>query len=80
MTDVLAAGKLRKMKTELAEPVQYRLPLGESDLPMNELLGQQLQLSYNGQINCIACDRKTSKSFSQGYCYPCFKRLAQCDS
>ena len=31
-------------------------------------------------INCIHCGRKTSKSFNQGYCYPCFKRLAQCDS
>ena len=80
MSEVLAAGNGRKMKTELADPVQYRLPLGESDLPMNSLLGQQLGLSFNGQINCIACDRKTNKSFNQGYCYPCFKRLAQCDS
>lgn len=80
MPEVLATGKLRKMKTELAEQVQYQLPLGETDLPMNQLLGQQLSLSYSGQINCIACDRKTNKSFSQGYCYPCFKRLAQCDS
>ena len=80
MTELLAAGKLRKMKTELAEQVQYHLPLGETELPMNGLLGQQLRLSYTGQINCIACDRKTNKSFSQGYCYPCFKRLAQCDS
>jgi uncharacterized protein DUF2797 len=80
VTDTIAAGKLRKMKTELGEQVQYQLPLGETDLPMNPLIGQQLGLSFNGQINCIACDRKTSKSFSQGYCYPCFKRLAQCDS
>ena len=80
MTEELAKGKLRKMKTELAEQVQYRLPLGDTELPMNGQLGQQLRLSYSGQINCIACDRKTSKSFSQGYCYPCFKRLAQCDS
>ncbi len=80
MSEVLAAGKLRKMKTELAAPVQYRLPLGDAELPMNDLLGQHLRLSHSGQINCIACDRKTSKSFNQGYCYPCFKRLAQCDS
>lgn len=80
MTEVLATGAVRKMKTGLAEQVQYRLPLGEHEVPMNALIGQQLQLSYEGQINCIACERKTSKSFSQGYCYPCFRRLAQCDS
>ena len=80
MADVLAAGAVRKMKTELGEQVSYVLPLGDSDLPMNPLLGKSLQLQYEGQINCVACDRKTSKSFSQGYCYPCFRRLAQCDT
>lgn len=80
MADVLAAGAVRKMKTELGEKVSYRLPLGDSELPMNPLLGKTLQLQHQGLINCIACDRKTNKSFSQGYCYPCFKRLAQCDS
>ena len=80
MASELAAGAVRKMKTELGEQVSYALPLGDTDLPMNALLGSTLQLSYNGQINCIACDRKTNKSFSQGYCYPCFKRLAQCDT
>jgi Protein of unknown function (DUF2797) len=80
LADVLAAGAVRKMKTELGEQVTYRLPLGDSELPMNPLLGKTLQLQHQGLINCIACDRKTNKSFSQGYCYPCFKRLAQCDS
>ncbi len=47
---------------------------------MNPLLGQPLQLRYEGVINCVACGRKSSKSFNQGYCYPCFRRLAQCDS
>jgi len=53
--------------------------LGEHEVPVNQYLGRQLQLDYLGAINCIHCDRKTNKSFSQGYCYPCFKRLAQCD-
>jgi hypothetical protein len=47
---------------------------------MNPLLGRQLSLDYLGKINCIHCGRDTRKSFSQGYCYPCFTRLAQCDS
>ncbi|TXS93061.1 DUF2797 domain-containing protein [Parahaliea maris] len=68
------------MKTALESPVQYQMVLGDHLEPLNNLLGQALRLDYQGQINCIHCDRKTSKSFSQGYCYPCFKRLAQCDS
>jgi hypothetical protein len=76
----LAAGNVRKMKTSLAQPVQYTMLLGEQEIPLNAHLGQSLRLEYAGQINCIHCDRKTSKSFNQGYCYPCFRRLAQCDS
>ncbi len=80
MAKLLGEGQLRKMVTSAESTVQYELPLGDSRVPMNELIGSQLSLDYRGQINCIHCDRKTSKSFSQGYCYPCFKRLAQCDS
>ncbi|MDH3948422.1 MAG: DUF2797 domain-containing protein, partial [Gammaproteobacteria bacterium] len=47
---------------------------------MNSLIGNSISLSFLGEINCIACGRKTNKSFSQGFCYPCFQSLAQCDS
>lgn len=80
VTEILGAGNVRKMKTALEEPVQYHMLLGDVEVPLNQYLGRQLQLDYQGVINCIHCDRKTSKSFNQGYCYPCFKRLAQCDS
>ncbi|MEQ9465111.1 MAG: DUF2797 domain-containing protein [Haliea sp.] len=76
----LARGALRKMKTRLQSPVSYEMVLGEARVPLNALLGQSLQLEFLGAINCIHCDRATSKSFNQGYCYPCFRRLAQCDS
>jgi len=76
----VAAGAVRKMKTELADPVSYTMLLGDREIPLNQYLGKHLVLEYDGRINCIHCDRKTSKSFNQGYCYPCFKRLAQCDS
>jgi hypothetical protein len=80
LTEVLASGPVRKMKTELADPVQYTMLLGDNEIPLNQYLGQSLQLQYSGVINCIHCGRKTAKSFNQGYCYPCFRRLAQCDS
>lgn len=80
MATNLASGTVRKMRTELAKTVQYYLKFGDSEVPANTLLGQAIGLEYNGLINCIHCSRKTNKSFSQGYCYPCFKRLAQCDT
>jgi len=59
--------------------VQYQLPIGDELLAMNPQLGKIIQLSYQGEIHCIACGRKTKKSFAQGHCYPCFRRLASCD-
>ncbi|MEP4485164.1 MAG: DUF2797 domain-containing protein [Halioglobus sp.] len=76
----LASGMVRKMRTELAETVQYHLLFGDTEVSANALLGQAISLEYTGVINCVHCNRKTNKSFSQGYCYPCFKRLAQCDT
>lgn len=76
----LARGAAVKMRIELQEPARYGMRLGEEELPLNELLGQSLQLEYLGGINCIHCQRKTNKSFAQGYCWPCFGKLAQCDS
>lgn len=75
-----ATGILRKMKSRLEQPVSYRMRVGEKELSLNELLGKPLRMAYSGQIFCVNCGRKTSKSFNQGYCYPCFQSLAQCDS
>lgn len=73
-------GTLKKMTSELKSPVEYSLPVGEEFIPLNEYIGQQLTLKYSGNIYCTHCSRKTKKSFNQGYCYPCFKKLAQCDT
>ena len=75
----MLSGNLRKMVTELSEPVQYHLPVGDQLVDLNARLGKPLSLHYQGAINCIHCGRKSKKSFSQGYCYPCFRSLAQCD-
>jgi len=76
----LAQGTLRKMLSRLENPVHYSVRLGDSVIPVNPLLGQKLVMRFNGQINCVHCGRNTKSSFNQGYCYPCFQRLAQCDS
>lgn len=72
-------GNIRKMRVALAEPVQYELPVGDQIVSLNEAIGGRIRLSYQGEINCIACGRGTKKSYSQGYCYPCFISLAACD-
>ena len=72
-------GTLRKMTTELADVVHYALPVGDDSLALNPLIGERLKLYFLGEIYCQNCGRKTKKSFSQGFCYPCMNKLAACD-
>ena len=73
-------GRLRKMPAEAGNPVAYSIAVGDTRIPLNDLIGRPLRLDFDGVIRCIHCDRKTNKSFNQGFCYPCFRKLAACDS
>ena len=76
----LARGSLSKMAVSLAAPVvQYSFRLGDTQVPVNPLIGQRVRLEYLGAIHCSHCGKRTKTSFSQGYCYPCMTKLAQCD-
>jgi len=72
-------GNIIKMKVQLSAPVEYQLPVNDALIDLNPHIGGKIRLDYQGEINCIACGRKTSKSYAQGYCYPCFISLAECD-
>lgn len=76
----LGKGILRKMASRLEQPVTYQVRLGDDRVALNPLLEKSVKLTYTGNIYCVHCGRKSKKSFNQGYCYPCFQRLAQCDS
>ena len=76
----VAQGTLRKMLSRLEQPVAYQIRLGEHAVALNPLIEKPIKLQFSGVINCVNCGRKSSKSFNQGYCFPCFQRLAQCDS
>ncbi len=76
------SGNIKKMAVgvDANNVAQYQLNVGNSSIDMNDLVGKHISVSYEAQINCVHCGRKTNKSFSQGYCYPCLTKLAQCDS
>ncbi len=74
------SGQLTKMAVSLDDnQAQYAMRLGEQQVAMNALLGESLTLRFLGEINCLHCNRKTKKSYSGGYCFPCAQRLARCD-
>ncbi|ATH78491.1 DUF2797 domain-containing protein [Halomonas sp. 141] len=77
-------GCLQKMAASVPSrkdaEVVYHLRAGEHRVGLNERVGSFIRLHWSGAIACTHCGRATNKSFAQGYCYPCFKRLAQCDT
>lgn len=74
-------GPLKKLTAQLDSQgnIEYQLPIGEQSIPLNELIGQHITLEHIGVINCSHCGKKTKKSYSQGFCFPCMQKLAQCD-
>ena len=65
--------------SQVNSPVQYQLPLDDELIPLTPYIGKNIKLKYVGDIHCVECGRKTSKSYNQGFCFPCFKSLAKCD-
>lgn len=71
---------LDKMEVELLDgKAVYRLVTPEGPVLMNELIGTSFKLHFHKEINCTNCGKKTAKSYSGGYCYPCSIKLAECD-
>jgi hypothetical protein len=63
-------GTLTKMQTELGSPIQYYLVFENSFLNVNQLLGKEIEIVFDG-FQCLNCG-KQKKIFRQGFCYDCF--------
>lgn len=72
-------GYLKKLKTVLNKTVDYYLLLEDKEILLNELLGKSIAFNHTGIIHCIQCSRKTNKSFQQGFCFSCLRRLQECN-
>lgn len=65
---------LQKMSTELAQEVQYFMPLEGGEVHrVNDWLGKKLGIRFGGIIHCVSCGKKISKAYGQGFCFPCFQ-------
>lgn len=78
-------GQLHKMAAHEANPVEYYFTLLDAESTVmkpqlvNEYLGLPLSVNFTGNITCIACKQKIKKTYQQGYCFPCARKLASCD-
>jgi len=66
------SGYLSKMEVIPESPVGYFLHLDQRYF-LNDFIGKQLSLTWNGGIQCVGCGRQIPKTFGEGFCYPCFQ-------
>ena len=66
------SGQISKLNTLLGDPVEYKLPIGIENVKLNNFIGHEINIAFNGDIHCISCNKKIKKTFMQGFCYPCF--------
>jgi len=63
-------GVLKKMPTELLNPIQYYLDMDADFIHMNALLDKNITLSFV-KFECLSCG-KNKEIYRQGYCKSCF--------
>lgn len=73
-------GVLKKMRVELTHPVTYWLVVGDEEIKLNDFLGKSITIQFLGHMSCIQCDRRITKTFQQGYCFPCMQQINECDN
>ncbi|MEQ3654681.1 MAG: DUF2797 domain-containing protein [Dokdonia sp.] len=68
-------GVLKKMQTELSDPVQYYLIMDNDFIHVNQLLDKPIHLEFV-KYQCLACGQN-KKIYRQGYCYDDFFKVPQ---
>lgn len=58
-------GTLKKLSSQLADGVEYSLPVGDDRVGLNAFIGKPIKLTHTGNIFCSSCGKKTKKSYSQ---------------
>ena len=71
------SGNIRKMKAQLADLVQYQLPLHDvleenHSIPLNELIGQTLRITFENAIHCVVTGKKIKKAYGDGMSFDAF--------
>jgi len=67
---MLYEGVLRKMRTEIGNPIQYFLVFENDFINFNQVLNKTLKLEFI-KFQCLNCGRDR-KIYRQGFCQSCF--------
>lgn len=70
-------GNIRKMVSQVNDPVDYELPLYDNLnpnhlVPLNQLLGKPISITFENSINCVVTGKKIKKAYGEGMSYDVF--------
>ncbi|MEN9699922.1 MAG: hypothetical protein RLZZ301_1120 [Bacteroidota bacterium] len=68
---------LKKMQSRHEDTVRYFFKTDALEVDLNALIGSPITLAFTGQIFCANCQKKTNKSFGEGFCFSCFQNAPQ---
>jgi hypothetical protein len=64
-------GPLKKMSNSFDSTIRYRLKLGSDLLVMNNLIGRNLRMTFEGSHTCF-CGQLVPEVYRQNFCRECF--------
>lgn len=72
-------GYLKALQHTFQDPVSYSIKIAEEKITLNEYLGEEIHITFLDEKACCHCGQKIKKTFNHGYCFKCFKQLAEND-
>lgn len=70
---------LRKMDTFKDEVVRYELQTHEGRITLNDYIGTEISIVFDGTILCLECQKRITKTYAGGFCFQCMQTLPQAD-
>ncbi len=71
---------LKKLDSELNNPIHYFLQTDSDVIDFNQLLGHTVEIKNTGEKYCVRCGTKTKKLYGEGFCYKCFITAPEADA
>lgn len=68
-----------RLSSDGSARVEHELCIGDARVALLPLVDRPMVIEFTGKIVCRQCGALTARSYGDGHCYPCFKRLARCD-
>ncbi len=65
------------MRTTRRTPICYEMESDRGTVLVNDWIGKEVSLFFDGTIHCVVCGKSIRKTFGQGSCFDCFRNAPE---